>query len=200
MVESHLLLPSVFCLFSGGREFKEQEWPTFCGMPIVLSSSLLGIIKCGRLLYMGLADSARADSWLYGFYILDGSLLRSVAADNPGFNYLKYVHTLLSVCSLSHTGFQCYRSSLHNLPRANTGDPLWVDSVICSRLWSPSIRVGSHLPSTSKDSWLLPWSWKPAPPTPWLPASLLRYSSACTRHHYSSLMSAQAVKGAANAC
>lgn len=153
-----------------------------CSFPALL----LRVIKCATAFYIRLADKA---SWLSVL----GAVWRILEAHHPGFNFLKYVHASVSVCSRSHKGFHCCRSFLHTLAHAHTDDILCVDSVIHSRLWSPSIRTRTHLTSTSKASSLVV-IWKPAPPTPRLAASLPCFSGVCTQRHYSSLMSAQPVK------
>lgn len=80
------------------------------------------------------------------------SLLES---DHSGFNFLKYARTSAStsVCCTPRE-----RISLCPSPRPNSHPfhvqmpmiSLCVDSVIHSRLWSPSIRARAHLTSTSK--------------------------------------------------
>lgn len=159
------------------------------------SCSLLRVIKCGTALYIRLADKA---SWLrlYGFNMMEfyGDFWRRITLALISLNMCR----LLCLSARSH-GFHCCRSFLHTLAHSHTDDPLRVDSVIFSRLWSPSIRAGALLTSTSKASSLIV-IWEPVPPTPRLPASLPCFSGACSQHHYSSLTSARPVRGGVIAC
>ena len=47
-------------LFTSGSGFEEQEWPALCGMQMFLPCSLRRVIKCGKVLYIRLADEASA--------------------------------------------------------------------------------------------------------------------------------------------
>lgn len=159
-----------------------------CSFPALCCESL----SVPQHSYIRLADKA---SWLS----VHGALRRILEADHPGFDFLKYVHASVSVCSQSHERFHRCRSFLHALAHAHTDDLLCVDSVIHSRLWSPSIRARTPLTSTSKASSLIV-IWKPASPAPRLAASLPCFSGVCKQRHYSSLTSAQPVKDGVIAC
>lgn len=140
-------------------------------VPLLLS--LLRVIKCGTALYMRLADKA---SWLckYGFNIweLFGVFFFFWEANHSGFNFLKNVQAPASVCSLSQNGFLLFLAFCTTLPRSHTDDLLRVDSVIRSRLRSPSARARTRLTSTSKDLASHPDMENLFLPTPQLPPPL----------------------------
>lgn len=113
---------------------------------------LLRVIKCGTALHMTAGTRSRLAPAAC-MVLTCCSLLES---DHSGFNFLKYARTSAStsVCcapgeriSLSPSLSSPQLTSFHvQMPMIS----LCVDSVIHSRLWSPSIRARAHLTSTSK--------------------------------------------------
>lgn len=161
------------------------------------SCSLLRVIKCGTVLYIRLADKA-SSLRLYGFNMLEsyGDFWRQITLDLIFLNMCR----LLSLSAHSHVkDFTVVALSYTPLRTHIPMISFCVDSVIFSRLWSPSIRARALLTSTSKASPLIV-IWKPVPPMPRLPASLPCFSGVCTQHHYSSLTSAQPVRDDVIAC
>lgn len=78
----------------------------------------------------------------------------------------------------SYVNFTVVALPYTSFPHARP-DNLWADSVIYSRLWSPSFRGHSRLIWTSKALWF----WISTSPAPRLPATLLSSSGVCMQNY-----------------
>lgn len=135
------IAPICLSLFTSESEFEEQEWPALRGVQMFLSYSLLRVIKCGKVLYIRLAGEA-GGLRLYGFNMLglfwrqiNLALIFSNMHTPLRLSAHAHIKDLTVVAVFAHPctcTYRCYPP------------PPRVDSVIYSKLWSPSIRAISR--------------------------------------------------------